>query len=181
MKRVALVLLLLLIIPSAVRADDASKRAKVEDLIQLTKMDQLMGKMVDQMSTRIKAMTAQQTANLNATPEQQKLIDDYQTKIQQIVKDSVSWDKMKPVIVEVYSETYTDEELDGILAFYRSPSGRALVAKSPELMTRVMNLMQKQMIDLQPQMQQANEDFTRKMKELEPPPASNAPSPSQKP
>ncbi len=85
--------------------------------------------------------------------------------------------RSSPRSSQVYIDTYTDQELDGILAFYHSPAGQALIAKSPQLMARTMQLVQTQMNEVQPQIRQANEDFTRKMKELGPVgPASNPPA-----
>jgi hypothetical protein len=34
--------------------------------------------------------------------------------------------KAKPALVKIYADTYTEEELDGILAFYKSPAGEAV-------------------------------------------------------
>jgi uncharacterized protein len=167
MKRLSFVLALVLILPTLAHADDASKRAKVEEMIRITKMDQMMSQMMDQMAERMKAMTSKQTANLNMSADQRKIFDNYQAHIHQIMADSISWDKMKPLIINVYSETYTDEELDGILAFYRTPAGQALIAKSPQLVAKTMDLVQKQMLDTQPKIQQATEDFTHQMKQLD--------------
>ncbi|RZU41974.1 DUF2059 domain-containing protein [Edaphobacter modestus] len=177
MKNRFLALLLSLAIAPLAHADDASKRAKVEELIQITKLNQLMGQMTNQMTARMKTLADQQSANRSFTPAQQKLVTDYVTQIQTITQNAVSWEKIKPTVVQVYIDTYTDQELDGILAFYHSPAGQALIAKSPQLMTRTMQLVQTQMNEVQPQMRQANEDFTRKMKELGPVgPASNQPT-----
>lgn len=181
MKRFAFALLLLLAIPPIAHADDASKQAKVEELVKLTKLDQLMAQMTGQMTTRMKTMAAQQNARHSFTPAQQKLVDDYIGQVQTITQGAVAWDKIKPVIIQVYTETYTDQELDGILTFYRSPAGQALVAKSPQLMNRTVELVQEKMTTVQPQLQQANEDFSRKMKELSAPPASSSPSPAPAP
>jgi uncharacterized protein len=167
MKRLPFVLVLLLILPTLAHADDASKRAKVEEMIRITKMDQMMSQMMDKMSERMKALTSKQTASLNMTAEQRKVFDDYQAHIHQIMADSVSWEKIKPLIIDAYSETYTDEELDGILTFYRTPAGQALIAKSPQLVAKTMDLVQKQMLDIQPKIQQATEDFTHQMKQLD--------------
>lgn len=166
MKRLSFALAVLLLLPTLAHADDASRRAKVEEMISATKMDQMMSQMLDQMSERMKTMTSQQTANLNMSADQRKVFDDYQAHINQIMADSLSWDKMKPLIITLYSETYTDEELDGILAFYRTPAGQALIAKSPQVLAKTMDLVQKQMLDVQPKIQQATEDFTHQMKQL---------------
>jgi uncharacterized protein len=178
-------LLLCLTIAPSLRADDAAKRAKVEELLQVTKVNQLMDQMTQQMTTRMKTMAAQQTANRNVNPVQQKTIDDYIQQIQSITRSAVAWDKVKGPITQNYVETYTDEELDGIIAFYRSPAGQALINKSPQLMAKTMQLVQTQMTEVEPQIRQANEDFARKMKELGPigPPATPTPptSPAAKP
>jgi hypothetical protein len=182
MKCLSLSLLFLLAVSPLAHADDATKQAKVEDLIRVTKLDQLMGQMTSQMTNRMKTMAAQQNARQHFTPAQQKAVDDYIAQVQTITQGAVSWEKVKPLIVKVYSDTYTDQELDGILTFYHSPAGQALVAKSPQLMTRTMELVQSQVGTVQPQLQQANEEFTNKMKALSAAPATApAPAPAAKP
>lgn len=189
MKRLSFTILISLAILSTACAQTpapASKQAKVEELIRITKLDQLMGQMSQQMTARMRQTAAQQSARHAFTPAQQKVVDDYIAQIQKITQSAVSWEKVKPTVIQVYTETYTDQELDGILAFYHSPAGQALVAKSPQLMTRTMELVQSQMSQVQPQIQQANEEFTRKMKEASDtaPPSTNpstTPAPAPKP
>jgi len=111
------------------------------------------------------------------TPEQKTAYDGYQQKLDQLLASYLSWDKMKPVMVQAYSETYTDQELDGILNFYRSPAGQAMVAKSPELMSKTRTAMMQQISALQPQVEQLTKDFADKMKQSAPAPAA-APTPS---
>ena len=41
----------------------------------------------------------------------------------------------------VYAETFTEAQLQDVLAFYRSPTGRVFVAKLPEVTTRTVTLM----------------------------------------
>ena len=45
--------------------------------------------------------------------------------------------------------------------------GQALIAKSPQLVAKTMDIVQKQMLDTQPKIQQATEDFTHQMKQLD--------------
>lgn len=165
------VLILLLFTPLFAHADPASKQAKIEELMQLTHTDRLMSQMLEQMTVRMKANADQRAASLHFTPEQKSAYDDFQQKLNQLLASYLAWDKMKPVMIQVYSETYTDEELDGILNFYRSPAGQAMVAKSPELMSKTMTEMTQQMSTLQPQIQQLSRDFAAKMKEAAPAPA----------
>jgi len=51
-----------------------------------------------------------------------------------------------PELVEqmavVYGEVFTEQELDGILTFYRSPTGQSLLAKMPQTMGRSVQFSQ---------------------------------------
>ena len=161
-KLLTLLTALLLTLPLA-HADDASKRTKVEDLLTLTKANQMVDQMLSQMTSAMKAQTDQQTADAHFTPAQQKLADQFQTRMQAIMQQFVSTDHLHPIFVQLYMDTYTEDELDGILTFYRSPAGQAFLAKTPQLVSRTVTVMQEQMADLQPQIQQAAKDFADQM------------------
>jgi hypothetical protein len=49
------------------------------------------------------------------------------------------------VFVEVYQSAMTQEEVDGIVAFYRTPAGKAMVEKMPALMSASGQRMQQQL------------------------------------
>ncbi len=153
---------LLLSLPLA-HADDASKRAKIQEMLTLTNSEQMMNQALDQMSAMMKNAAAQQAARQNLTPEQQQIQDNFNAKITRIIQQSLSMDSIRPVIIQVYDETYTEDEIDGILAFYRSPAGKAFLAKTPQLMTKTMSLMQQQMAAVQPQIEQAVKDLSAEM------------------
>jgi hypothetical protein len=88
--------------------------------------------------------------------------------------------KMIALVSRVYAETYSEEELTGILAFYRSPAGQAMLKKTPVLAGK----MGAAMAELQPEMWRSV--MTEVCKRTECPPAltgdpSAVPPPSQKP
>ena len=147
----------------AAHADEASKRAKVEQLFVLTKVDATMGQMVLQMSAAMKRTAQEQAAKQQLTPEQQAYTDKFTAKVDNILKESLSMDTLKPVFLKVYMDTYTEEELDGIIAFYQSPAGKAFIAKTPQLMQRSMQLMQQQVMEVQPQLEQAQKELMDEM------------------
>ena len=53
---------------------------------------------------------------------------------------------MQGFIVQTYQHVFTQEEVDGLIAFYRSPVGRAWVAKMPQANQRLMELVQQQVM-----------------------------------
>ena len=66
--------------------------------------------------------------------------------------------------MKVYTDTYTEEEIDGILAFYKSPVGKAFLQKMPEVMQRSMPVMMQMMGDLQPELKTMMEGMKEKSK-----------------
>ena len=133
---------------SGALAQDAGKTAKIEEMLRLTKTDEMMKQVMSQM----RAMNLQQLEK-NLPPEEQAKAGEMQQKIFDMVGAKMNWEKLKPAFVQIYSEVYTDEELDGILAFYRSPAGRAMLEKMPQLMSRTMAVAQKLMGDIQPEIE----------------------------
>jgi len=129
---------------SPARADEASKSAKAEELLRLTQGDAMM-KMVEPM---MKGMQAQGDKDIPA--EQRAKVGEMQEKIMALV--AVSLSKAKPALVKAYTDTYTEEEIDDILAFYKSPAGKAFLQKTPEFMQRSMPVTMQMMGDLLPQM-----------------------------
>jgi hypothetical protein len=141
---------------SPVRADEASKAAKAEELLQLSQGDQMM-KMMEPM---MKGMLAQADKDMPA--EQRAKVGEMQEKIMALVAASLN--KAKPALAKVYTDTYTEAEIDGILAFYKSPAGKAFIQKMPEVMQRSMPVMMQMMGDLQPQIKTMVEGIKEKSK-----------------
>ena len=141
---------------SPVRADEASKSAKAEELLQLTQSDQMM-KMIEPM---MKGMLAQMDTNMPA--EQRAKVGEVQAKLMALIAGSLS--KAKPAFAKVYTDTYTEDEIDGILAFYKTPAGKALLQKMPEVMQRMMPVMMKVMSDVQPEIMKMMEEMKEKSK-----------------
>jgi hypothetical protein len=146
--KLKLAVVALLLGTSVALAQDAGKTAKIEEMLRLTKTDEMMQQVMSQM----KAMNLQQLQK-NLSPDEKAQAAEMQQKIFDLVNAKMSWEKFKPAVVQIYGEVYTDEELDGILAFYRSPAGHAMIEKMPQLMSRTMAVVQKLTADLQPDIQ----------------------------
>lgn len=140
-------------------AADEAKKAKIEELLTVMKADKLTDQMFDQMKTM---MTSQVRAA--ATPDTRKTVEELSTKIVQMIQDRMSWSKLKPEYIRIYDETFTDEEISGMLAFYRTPVGQAMLEKMPAVMQKSMEMGRKVMTDLLPEIQR----LTTEMREKQP-------------
>jgi len=138
-------------------AQEPSKEAKIVRVLALMKAEAL----TDQVFEQMKAETASISAP-NASEKERAHAREIQAKIMDLVKDRMNWEKMRPVYVKMYSETFTDEEIDGMLAFYQSPAGRAMLEKMPQLVAKIMALAQSQMAGLMPEIERPRQEPAKK-------------------
>jgi hypothetical protein len=125
-------------------ADQASKDAKIDQLFQAMNIEAQQKQMLAQMQQMV---TSQVKSQLPSEADKAKA-EEMQKKIFALIEQETSWQKMKPVMVKAYGDTYTEPEIDGILAFYKSPAGKAMIEKQPTLMSKMMTGMQAQMTDI---------------------------------
>ena len=126
-----------------------TKTAKIEELFRLTKTDQMQKQMMAQMTAMMK-----QQMPAGGTPEQQKSAAEGMQKAMEFTAKKMGWDVMKPDFIKLYDNTYTEDEISGILMFYESAPGRAMLAKTPVLMANTMALVQKRMAEIMPELQE---------------------------
>ena len=107
-----------------------TKQAKIERLVAITYGNGTGG--VEDMMKSIFAGSMPTTT----TPEQKASAEKVSQNIIENTK-AIS-EKMRPLFVQVYSEVYSDDEIDAMLAFYESATGRAMVTKQPLIMSKVM-------------------------------------------
>jgi hypothetical protein len=148
MKTAALLALTFLVIGPGARAQELTKQAKIERLLDVMNADATINQLFEQ----IKAMTAAQTPP-GATPDQTAKAQEVQGKILDLVKSRISWEKMRPSYIKLYNDTFSDAEISGMLSFYESPAGRAMLAKMPALLSKLIEVAQSQMAEIQPEIQ----------------------------
>jgi hypothetical protein len=60
-------------------------------------------------------------------------------------REAMSWDGLVEPTIEIYEKTYTDEEILGLINFYKSPIGVAFIKKMPEVNKQCSEIMMQRM------------------------------------
>lgn len=145
---VTLITLTLFVFVASAQAD--THRASIEKLLVLMNQDQLM----EQMFPQIKQMLAQQFEQTDLTAEQSRLMENFFDKIFNVMKEEMSWDKMKDDFIQLYMSVYTEAEVNELISFYESPIGRKTLEKMPLLMEKSMSISQKYTMNMMPKIQE---------------------------
>ena len=153
MKRLTALLATLLIGTSAHAAPPST--ASVDELLSVTRSEKLLASVQQNLDTAVRNAMAQSLQDKSLTPRGQKVMDNFMHEYMGIMKEELSWDRFKDTYARIYSETFTQEEVDGLLAFYRSPAGQAMIDKMPLVMQKSMALTQERMGPLVQRLQAA--------------------------
>lgn len=133
------------------QADEAERKALAEDLLQVMNVQQTMERSFAMVREMVPAQMAQMQGGSGSTNAAS--VAGRTDEILKAVAQEFSWEKVKPDYVALYASTFTEDEMRGIIAFYKSPAGQAFVRKQPELMKKSVELSQRLMAKLGPRLQ----------------------------
>ena len=157
------VVFFLLIASAAFAADSKPSEASVKELLQLSGTP----KMLDAMKGQLGAMQAgmlQQTIQGHAlTAGVRKVLDEANSKAAALINETLTWSTFESPFVEAYRATLTQEEVDGIVAFYKTTAGKALAEKMPALQQGAGQRMQMQLGPLVEKLKQLQQETVLKL------------------
>jgi len=168
MNRLLVSVALVLCIPLAARADEASRRAKAEELITLLHSDRVSKQLVEELVRQTTEITTKRSGG-KMTPETQAALADFQKKLASALEPQVGWKAIEPEYIRLYADAFSDDDLDHMIAFYKSPAGMVSLEKTPAINQQISGLLQGKMAELRPQMNQMLNDFEKSLEPKTPP------------
>jgi len=140
----------------------------IEKLLTVTNSQQMVEQMIPQMEGYISSAVDKSIDALEMPPEQKakaKVLGAAMTKkMMPVVREQLRWENLKKIYVPIYRESFTQEEIDGLIAFYSSPAGNALTAKMPVVIQKSMAAMQQLLVPMMQEMQKATQEAVEEMK-----------------
>lgn len=131
---------------------DPPTQQSVDALLDVMRMGSLVKAAAASIEPYLRDAAAKATASDPLTPEQGRTLDAFITRYAGALKEG-SWDKLRPMYAAIYMEALSQEDIDGLTAFYRSPAGQDYLDKRPVIIGKVLALMQQQFAAAMPRMQ----------------------------
>jgi hypothetical protein len=150
--------------PGSVATSGVPSEASIKQLLDTAQVRKLLDSVMTKMDTLLQQTIKQTTQGRKISPKIQKDIDTQQAEVTAMLKDMLDWKKLEPLYVRVYQKSFTQEEVDGMIAFYKTPAGQAVINKMPVVMQNTMNEMQQMMTPVIQKMQKMQQDVTAEMK-----------------
>lgn len=138
--------------------------ASVKQLLEVAQARKLVDSIMMQMDNLMQQSMAQATKGQTVPPKVQKEIDKGRSEALAMMKDLLDWSKLEPLYVRVYQKSFSQQEVDGMVAFYKTPAGQAVIGKMPAVMQNTMDEMQQMMGPVMQKIQKMQQDVVAEMK-----------------
>ena len=145
-------------------AGNPPSEASIKQLLEAAQAHKLIDSVMAQMDTLMKQTMQQATQGQQIPPKVQKDIDKREAEVMAALKEMLDWNKLEPMYVRIYQKSFTQSEVDGMIAFYKTPSGQAVISKMPAVMQNTMNEMQQMMAPMMQRIQKMQQDVAAEMK-----------------
>lgn len=128
MKKSSIVFFLVvqLLISSTVLGGEAAHRQAAENLLSFSGVKQALQNSIEQM--------------LIIQIQQRPTLAPYKGVMLQFLQKYMSFESLKENLISIYVEEFTEKELDEMVAFYKTPTGRKTIEKLPVLAARSAQL-----------------------------------------
>ena len=164
MKTFVLAIALMAAVP-AFAAEQPPTESSVRELLEVSNAKNLVEGMYKQMDGMMEQMLKQAQGDKPLNEKQQALSAEMRSKIVDLIHADMGWDKLEPIYVKLYTDTFSQSDIDGILKFYQSPAGNSLLKKMPQLMQSLMQTMVAQMQGFMPKVRAVAEDYAHRISE----------------
>ena len=145
-------------------AETKPSDASLNELLTITDSQKLVDGMWPQVEGMMNETAKQALGNTTLNGAQQKVMQDSNTKVAAVFKEEFGYEKLKPMMINIYKESFSQEEVDGMLEFYKSKAGQAVTKKMPLVMQSSMANVQAQMSTVIPKIQKIQQDAIEQVK-----------------
>ncbi|MBE7494436.1 MAG: DUF2059 domain-containing protein [Verrucomicrobiaceae bacterium] len=137
-----------------------SHKAAIEKLLDIM---QVQKQMEQSMRAGLEAGMGTSADQIKALPqEQQDKFNNAMKRVMDALMEEMSWEKLKPDLVEVYGRNFTEKETNDVIALMQSPTGQMLVTKQAAMVGDVMKVTQERMKTFMPKIMAIMQEEMRK-------------------
>jgi uncharacterized protein len=138
----------------------------LREMFKLAHTEETMNGMKPQLDAIITSSMREVSQGQEITPERQAIMDRMRDKLVAAYNETFSFQPLHLLLIRVYQATFTQDEVDGLIAFYKTPAGQALVNKSPLMAQNMMSEMQAVMRPLVQRIGQIKREADQEIKAL---------------
>jgi len=103
----------------------------VNELFDTLKIDVVLDVFIDDKTSAIRQRLEERRKKMQLPPAQQQIVDDYFAQLMAVVNAEFSVDRVQGMMLTVIKDSFSEQDIDALTAFYKTRSGREIVARMP--------------------------------------------------
>ena len=136
--------------------------AQVDRLLEVMRARETLDAIMPQVQASQQQMVAQLTAEEQLSAEERQRIERSAAESSAQMAEILSWEKMAPLYRDIYSNTFSADDVEAMIGFYSSEAGQNLLDKMPQLMENTMAAVQQMIV---PMLQELEQDITAELED----------------
>jgi hypothetical protein len=148
--------------------------ASVRRVLTAAHLNTILDTYSTQIETSLRGGVQHELAGQTLNAQQSAIMQQMQDKLVALMREEMDWKRMEPQIIELYRNTFTQREVNGMLKWYTSPTGKAVVAKEPLVTQQISDYAQERVQDVVPKLMQLQKDTIAQLQAAASPPAESA-------
>ena len=148
-------------------AADQARQELADELMRVMDVQGQMEKSMEVLKRTLPEQARQTQQAMGVTNASADTTDLYQKTLDAIFSGP-EWQQIQKEMATIYAEVFTEDDLKGIIEFYKSPAGKAFLDKQPEIMQKSMQVNQKMMMSIMPRLQEIMKETKTKAQAPEP-------------
>lgn len=141
-------------------AGEAERKKLAEEALVLMKFD----RNIEQSFAAARQMQMAQVKTMTLSDFDAVAAKEVREKTMDFMQEQLSWKNLKDEFIAAYADIFSEEELKGLVEFYKSPVGKAYVEKVPQMMQKSAEITQRHMIEVGPKVQAIVREEAEKQK-----------------
>jgi hypothetical protein len=111
----------------------------------------------------MQAMISDLAPTQDWSDQKRAIMDRYRDQMLALTLEELGWDRLEPMMVDLYAAYFTEQEIMDMIAFHRSPTGQRMIETMPMIMEESMLFGQEAMMRMMPRMQALSEEMNAEL------------------
>jgi hypothetical protein len=164
MRTLLLAIVLMASVP-AFAQDTPASEASIRELLDATNGKAVLEAAWNQLDGVMEKAMKDAIGDKPVTEKQEKVMAAMRAETVAMIRQEMTWESLEPLYIHMYSTTFTQSELDGMLNFYKSDAGKAVTAKLPQMVQVLMQDVMASMQGMLPKLHAITAKYVEQLKD----------------
>ncbi|MBC3934009.1 DUF2059 domain-containing protein [Undibacterium rugosum] len=139
----------------------------VKEFLEVSKGKETFQQIEKQLDTMLDNFNREADSGKTADLQKQKAVEKFKARVLSIRNEAMDWDKLESMFIGIYQDSLSQEEIDGLIQFYRSPVGQASLTKMPQIMLKTNQQIQVTLLPMMDKIKLARQDLKEEFEKID--------------